>query len=112
MIEETLIIIKTDAIERGLIGEIISRFERLGFKIKEIETRSPTKDQLFEHYNHLNPEIIENICDYLVFVIVMVVCGPNAIEKCRQITGKTEGLNATPGTIRGDYSSSTCKEAI
>jgi len=42
----------------------------------------------------------------------MVVCGPNAIEKCRQITGKTEGLNATPGTIRGDYSSSTCKEAI
>lgn len=111
MKEQSLIIIKTDAIDRGLVGEIISRFEQLGFRIEEMKGCSPTKEQIHEHYSHLDKEIIEQIYNYLTFVIVMVVYGSNAIEKCRQIIGKTEGLFAAPGTIRGDFSSSTYKSA-
>ena len=111
MRECSLIIIKTDAINRGLVGEIISRFEKVGFRIEEIKYCEPTKEQIKEHYKHLDEKIIEQIYDYLKYVIVMVISGNNCVEKCRQMIGKTEGLYANPGTIRGDFSSSTYKEA-
>jgi len=105
--KKCLIIIKPDAYERGLVGEIISRIERTGLRISKIMSCHPTGEQLELHYNHLTPDIVNEIKRYMIHpvypLIVMTVCGYNAIAVCRKIVGATEPVNADAGTIRGDF---------
>ena len=110
MIEKTLILIKPDGVERGLVGEITTRFEKAGFKI--IGMKMFWTDDKFarKHYpknieDKYGKEIRDRIVDYLKEgpVVAMVLEGVNAILGVRKIVGDTYPNEATPGTIRGDY---------
>jgi len=110
MIEKTLILIKPDGVERGLAGEIISRFERAGFKIVGIKMFWTDDQFARKHYpknieEKYGREIRDRIVSYLKEgpVVAMVLEGVNAVENVRKIVGDTYPNQALPGTIRGDY---------
>jgi nucleoside-diphosphate kinase len=107
--EKTLIIIKPDALNRSLVGEIISRFERKGLKIVAMKMIQLNDDILKEHYAHLvDKPFFPRIAAFMKRwpVIVMVLEGLEAVESVRLITGDTLGRKADAGTIRGDFSMS------
>jgi len=107
--EKTLIIIKPDALNRSLVGEIISRFERKGLKIVGLKMIQLNDEILKEHYSHLaDKPFFPRIANFMKGwpVIVMVLEGLEAVESVRLITGVTLGRKADAGTIRGDFSMS------
>ncbi|MDB5168679.1 MAG: ndk2 [Candidatus Saccharibacteria bacterium] len=110
--ERSLIIFKPDAVLRGIIGEIITRFERAGFKIIAMKMLQPSYDDLFTHYEGIGTlktrkgdEIFESQLASMQDgpVIAMVLEGVEAVETIRKMVGATEPKSAAPGTIRGDY---------
>ncbi|MBS3151184.1 nucleoside-diphosphate kinase [Candidatus Woesearchaeota archaeon] len=110
MIEKTLILIKPDGVERGLIGEITARFEKAGFKIAGMKMFWADDGFARKHYprsieEKYGKEIRDRIVNYLKEgpVIAMVLEGVNAVENVRKIVGDTYPNEAPPGTIRGDY---------
>lgn len=105
--EQSLIILKPDAVERHLVGRIISRFEDRGLNIDHMKMSCPTETQINAHYGHLDDNIIQEVCCYMVGFpcIFMVVSGPCCIMACRVMVGSTEPMQAGMGTIRGDFSS-------
>ncbi|MDE6080310.1 MAG: nucleoside-diphosphate kinase [Duncaniella sp.] len=105
--QQTLIIFKPSAVERGLVGTVLERFERKGLKICGMKMMQLSEELLREHYAHLVdrpffPLIIGSMTASPV--IVMVLEGLDAIEVVRNLTGATNGRKAAPGTIRGDFS--------
>jgi len=107
--EKTLIIIKPDALQRNLIGEIISRFERKGLKIIGLKMMSLDDALLTEHYaHHKDKPFFDGFKKYMKHspVVVMVLQGEQAVEAVRLITGATRGVEADAGTIRGDLAMS------
>lgn len=107
--ERTLIIIKPDALNRSLVGEIIHRFERKGLKIVGIKMTQLDDRVLKEHYSHLaDKPFFPRIADFMKKwpVIVLVIEGLEAVDSVRLITGDTLGRKADAGTIRGDFSMS------
>lgn len=107
--EKTLIIIKPDALNRSLVGEIVGRFERKGLKIVGMKMTQLTDEILKEHYAHLAEKpFFPRIARFMKGwpVIVMVLEGLEAVESVRLITGDTLGRKADAGTIRGDLSMS------
>lgn len=107
--EKTLIIIKPDALNRSLVGDIIHRFERKGLKIVGIKMIQLDDDILKEHYSHLaDKPFFPRIAKFMKSwpVIVMVIEGLEAVDSVRLITGDTLGRKADAGTIRGDFSMS------
>lgn len=110
MNEKSLIIIKPDAVQRNLAGEIISRIERKGLKIIGIKMMSIGDTLLEEHYAHIKDKpFFPGIKDFMTScpVIVLAVEGINTISALRLIVGPTKAWEANAGTIRGDYSLST-----
>lgn len=108
--ERTLILLKPDALSRGLIGEILQRFERAGLRIEEIRPVRFSAAQLSEHYAELrlkNPRAYDRNARYLEGQrgLAMILAGNQAVAKVRLLVGPTEPASAPPGTIRGDYSS-------
>ena len=106
MIEDTLIIIKPDAVKRGIVGEIISRFEKAGLKIVGMKMVWIQDEHAEEHYKeHVGKSFFESLKEYITSgpVIAMVLEGVNAVEVVRKMVGSTEPGKALPGTIRGDY---------
>lgn len=106
MIERTLVIVKPDGVERGLIGTILSRFENTGLKI--IAMKMAWIDRAFakKHYAaHVDKPFYKGIEDFIVSgpVVAFVVEGIEAIELVRKMIGATEPKSAVPGTIRGDF---------
>jgi len=104
--ERTLVIIKPDAVQRGLIGETVSRLERRGLKIVGMKLMQIDEELARRHYSvHRGKPFFEGLIDYITSapVVVMVVEGPKAIEAVRLTMGATDPVNAAPGTIRGDY---------
>ncbi|MCM1021908.1 MAG: nucleoside-diphosphate kinase [Muribaculum sp.] len=109
MMEQTLVIIKPAAVHRGLIGEIISRFERKGLFIIGMKMMQLDEAILREHYAHLaNKPFFPDLLQSMMATPVIVMCieGKDAVEVVRLMTGATNGRKALPGTIRGDYSMS------
>lgn len=107
--EKTLIIIKPDALNRSLVGEIIHRFERKGLKIVGIKMIRLDDAILSEHYAHLaDKPFFPRIAKFMKGwpVIVLVIEGLEAVDSVRLITGDTLGRKADAGTIRGDFSMS------
>ena len=107
--QKTLILIKPDAVQRGLVGEIMTRFERKGLKIVSIKMMQVTKELARRHYaEHIKKPFYHALEKYITSspVIAMTVSGPDAIAVVRLIVGPTNGLTAPPGTIRGDFSTS------
>jgi nucleoside diphosphate kinase len=107
MTERTLILIKPDGVERGLIGEIISRIERKGLKLTAMDLRVTDKATAEKHYaEHADKPFFGELVDFITSapLVAGVVEGPRAIEAWRQLAGGTDPVSkATPGTIRGDF---------
>lgn len=104
--EKTLIILKPDAIQRGLTGRIITRFEEKGLQIAAMKAMKVSKDLAEKHYAvHKGKPFYERLVQYITSspVIVMVLQGVNAITISRKMMGATFGSKAEPGTIRGDF---------
>ena len=113
--EKTLVILKPCTIQRGLIGEIISRFERKGLQLAGMKMIWLTDNILSEHYAHLKEKpFFQRIKDAMSVCPVIVCCweGVDAIQVVRQLTGATNGRNAQPGTIRGDFSMSVQENIV
>lgn len=111
--EKTLIIFKPDAVQRGIVGEILSRFEKAGLKIVGTKMLKPDYDQFFHHYENIGKvisrrgqKVFDITLDMMASgpVIAMVLEGVEAVSLVRKMVGTTEPKSALPGTIRGDYS--------
>lgn len=105
-IERTLIFIKPDGVKRGLVGEIIGRFERRGIRIVGLKMVHPDRELAERHYAvHRDKPFFEDVVRFIASgpVVAMVLECPNAVEVTRQMLGATNPLNAAPGTIRGDF---------
>lgn len=104
--ERTFVAIKPDGVKRGLIGELITRFERKGYKLVGMKLVIPTKSQVEEHYKeHVGKPFYPGLLKYLTSgpIVAMAVEGVNVIHGVRQIVGATNPDNADVGTIRADY---------
>lgn len=104
--EQTLVLIKPDAVERGLIGKIIARLERRGLKIVGLKLVDVTEPLARKHYAaHEGKPFFEPLISYITSspVVATVIEGPKAIEVVRQTVGATAPAEAAPGTIRADY---------
>ena len=113
--ERTYIMLKPDAIKRGLIGEIISMIEKKGFYITDMKMFKLNEEILKEHYAHLIekpffPEIVEYMTSGPV--LGMIVEGEEVVKGMRKLMGATKWLEAEPGTIRGNYANSTTMNLI
>lgn len=105
--EQVLVIVKPDAIQRGLMGEIVSRFERKGFKIIGMKMETMGDVLLDEHYSHIaDKPFFQGIKDFMMSapVVLMAISGVNGVQAARLIVGPTDGSAADAGTIRGDMS--------
>jgi nucleoside-diphosphate kinase len=103
--ESTLILVKPDGLQRGLSGEIIVRLEKTGLKISGMKLLQLSKEIASKHYEeHTGKPFFEELVNYICSgpIIAMVLEGPNAVEKARNIIGKTNPLESPAGTIRGD----------
>jgi nucleoside-diphosphate kinase len=104
--ERSLIIIKPDALQRSIVGEIISRFERKGLKIIGMKMMHLSDVVVEDHYSHIKDKpFFPRIKKFMTSspVVVMVVAGIKAIDSIRIIVGPTKSFEASAGTIRGDY---------
>jgi nucleoside-diphosphate kinase len=104
--ERTFVIIKPDAVQRGLIGKIISRFERKGIKIVAMKMISVNRELAEKHYGiHKGKPFFEPTIKYITSspVIALILEGINAIEMVRTMMGKTDPQKAELGSIRGDF---------
>jgi len=107
MMEQTFIIIKPDAVNRSIVGDILSRFERRGLKIVAMKMEHLSEKILDEHYSHLkNKPFFPRIRSFMRCApsVLLVIEGNNAVEVVRKMAGVTHGGEAMPGTIRGDLS--------
>lgn len=108
--EKTLIIIKPDALQRNLLGEIIHRFEKKGLKIIGLKMIQLDDVLLEEHYfHHKDKPFFEGLKKYMKSspVVAMILTGLNAVNAVRLIVGPTKGYEADAGSIRGDFSMSS-----
>lgn len=105
MTEQTLILVKPDGVERGLIGEILRRIEAKGYRIVKMRMLNATDDQLAKHYHeHTGKPFYAGMTAYMKSgpIVAAVVEGNRVIEGVRSLSGATEPTAAAPGTIRGD----------
>ncbi len=104
--QRTFVMIKPDAVQRGLIGNIVSRFEQKGIKLVAMKLVSVSKELAEKHYGvHKGKPFFEPTVEYITSspVVAMVLEGENIIEIVRGMMGKTNPVEAAPGTIRGDF---------
>jgi len=114
-VERTLVILKPDAVQRGLTGEIIGRLEQRGLKIVGLDMRTIDRDVAARHYaEHEGKPFYGGLIDYITSgpVVLMVLEGPNAVAVTRSTMGKTNPVEAAPGTIRGDLGVMTGRNLI
>ena len=104
--EQTYLMIKPDGVQRGICGEIISRFEKKGLKLIAMKLMVIPKETAEKHYaEHKDKPFFPSLLAYITSgpVFAMVWEGENAVTICRNMMGKTKPLESAPGTIRGDY---------
>ena len=115
MIQETLSIIKPDAVERNLVEKIKEKFVENQLKIKKIKKIQISKEEAAEFYKvHQTKPFYDKLCGYLSSgpIVVMILEGENAIQKNREIMGATDPKNAEEGTIRKEYGVSIDKNSV
>ena len=104
--EKTYLMVKPDGVQRGLVGEIVSRFEKKGLKLVAAKLMIIPKEVAENHYGeHKGKPFFPSLISYITSgpVFAMVWEGENAVQVCRNMMGKTKPLESAPGTIRGDY---------
>ena len=103
--EKTFIAIKPDAVQRGLTGEVLARFERRGFKVTALKMTNVSRELAEEHYaEHKEKPFFGSLVDFLTSspVVAIVLEAPNAVKLSRSMIGATKPEDAVAGTIRGD----------
>ena len=113
--EKTLVIIKPDGLVRGLIGEIISRFEKRAFSLVECKLISADRDTVESHYEeHRGRSYFNELVNYILEgpIFVMVIEGNRVVDTVRTMIGNKDPVIAQPGTIRGDYANSITRNII
>lgn len=113
--ERTLVIVKPDGVQRGLVGEIIGRLERRGLKIVGLDFRAIDREVAARHYGeHEGKPFYDGLIDYITSgpSVLLVLEGPNAVSVVRSTVGATNPVNAAPGTIRGDLGLMTGRNLI
>ena len=104
--ERTLILVKPDAFGRGLTGEILARFERKGLTIAALKHQVTSRETAEEHYaEHRDRSFFGELVDFITGgpLVALILEGEEAVKAARQLIGSTNPLEATPGTIRGDF---------
>jgi nucleoside-diphosphate kinase len=104
--QKTYVMIKPDAVRRGLVGRIVSRFEEVGLSIERMELGMVTAEEAAANYaEHEGKPFYDGLVAYITSgpVVKMVVAGPEAVKVCRKLMGATNPAEAAPGTIRGDF---------
>jgi nucleoside-diphosphate kinase len=113
--ERTLVLLKPDAVRRGLVGEVLSRFEAKGLTMVAMELRSIDASVADRHYaEHVEKNFYPPLRDFVTSgpLVAMVLEGDEAVEVVRAINGATDGRKAAPGTIRGDLSLSNRENLV
>lgn len=113
--EQTLILVKPDGVERGLTGEIIARIERKGLKIQALKMIRLDEATVAKHYaEHLEKPFFPELKAFVMRspIVAMVVGGEKAVAVCRGLMGATKYFEAAPGTIRGDYAFSMTENLV
>ena len=113
--ERTLILIKPDAFARNLTGEIISRFVVKGLRLAELKLMTMTRELAEQHYaEHEGKPFFEELVSFITSgpLVAMVLEGEDAIRAARQVIGATNPLEASPGSIRGDYAISVGQNMV
>ncbi|KAJ0969116.1 hypothetical protein J5N97_021993 [Dioscorea zingiberensis] len=114
-VEETYIMVKPDGVQRGLVGEIISRFEKKGFLLKGLKLFQCPKELAEEHYKDLKEKtFFPKLIDYITSgpVVCMAWEGVGVVASARKLIGATNPLQAEPGTIRGDLAVQTGRNVV
>jgi nucleoside-diphosphate kinase len=104
--ERTLVLVKPDGVRRGLAGEVISRLERKGLRLVAMELRNLDRATAEAHYaEHAERPFFGELVEFITGgpLVALVVEGPNAIAATRRLMGVTNPVEATPGSLRGDY---------
>ena len=104
--ERTLILVKPDAFARNLTGEIINRFERKGLRLVALQQLTMSRDLAERHYTeHRGKSFYDELVTFITSgpLVAMVLSGERAVEAARQVIGATDPLEASQGSIRGDY---------
>jgi nucleoside-diphosphate kinase len=104
--ERTFVLIKPDAVARGLAGRIVSRFEDAGLTIERMEMVTLSREQAGRNYaEHEGKPFYDGLVEYVTSgrVVKMVIAGDGAVATCRKLIGATDPAEAAPGTIRGDF---------
>ena len=110
MSERTLVLIKPDGVARGLVGEVLGRIERKGFRLVALEMRILTREIATAHYGeHVGKPFFDSLVTFISGgpLVAAVIEGPEAISSWRTMMGATNPANAAPGTIRGDLATET-----
>lgn len=113
--EKTLVLIKPDAVKRGLVGEIINLYEKKGLQIEKMKWFEPDKDRLAAHYRvHEGKAFYDSLMAFMLSgpLVAMVLKGDNAISVVRKINGATDYLEAECGSIRGLYAYSKTENCV
>src|SRR5260370_17444908 len=108
--EKTLVLLKPDCVQRGLVGAIVQRFERKGLRLVAMKLVQPTRELAEAHYAvHKNRHFFETLLKFILSgpLVAVVLEGREAVAVVRNLMGPTDGTKALPGTIRGDFALST-----
>lgn len=104
--EDTLIVVKPDGVKRGLVGEVVSRFEKKGFLVKRLQMMTMSKAQAEEFYAvHKGKPFFPELVAFITSgpVVGVILSGRDAVATVRRMVGATKSWEANPGTIRGDF---------
>jgi nucleoside-diphosphate kinase len=115
MTQRTLLLLKPDTVRRGLVGNVLSRFEAKGLTIVAMDQRTITADLADRHYaEHVAKDFYPPLRDFVLSgpLVALVLEGDEAVEVVRAVNGATDGRKAAPGTIRGDLSLSNRENLV
>jgi len=113
--DRTLILVKPDAFARRLTGEIITRFERKGLQLTAMRLMTLDEQTARRHYGeHEGQSFFDDLVAFITSgpLVAMILEGPNAVAAARQLIGATNGIEAAPGSIRGDYATETKRNLV
>ena len=113
--ETTLILVKPDGVKRKLIGEIVRRFEAKGLTIRGMKMMRMTVGMAEKHYaEHVSKPFFPELRDFITSgpLVALAVAGPDAIALSRKLMGKTKAVEAEPGSIRGDFATTTGENLV